>query len=114
MAGGGCAWQGGMHGRGVCVAGGHAWWGVCVAGGMCDGGGMHGRGACVVGGGGVRGRYYEIRSMSGRYAAYWNAFLYVGINSRNKLPACMNIKNKQMNFFIVSVVILRALYRSCS
>ena len=28
-------------------------------------------------GGGVRGRYYEMRSMSGRYAFYWNAFLLV-------------------------------------
>ena len=27
-------------------------------------------------GGGVHGRYYEIRSMSGRYASYWNAFLF--------------------------------------
>ena len=40
---GACAWQGGMYGRGACVAG-------CV----CDGvwqGGMHGReeGACVAG-----------------------------------------------------------------
>ena len=36
--------------------------------------------ASVVGGhawqGGVHGRYYEIRSMSGRYASYWNAFLW--------------------------------------
>ena len=48
-----------MHGRGACVAvgecvagrgmhgRGHAWWGVCMAGG-------------------VRGSYYEIRSMRGR------------------------------------------------
>ena len=53
---------GGVHG------GGHAWQGVagvCMAGEGC----MHG------GGGGVCGRYYEIRSMSGRYASYWNAFL---------------------------------------
>ena len=41
------------------------------------------RGACVVApggvrgssGGGVRGFFHEIRSMSGRYASYWNAFL---------------------------------------
>ena len=45
------------------MAGGHAWQG-----------GMRGRG-CVAGGGGVHGRYYEIRSMSGRYASYCNAFL---------------------------------------
>ena len=41
------------------MAGGHAWQGVCVAGG------------------GIHGRYYEIRSMSGRYASYWNAFLLI-------------------------------------
>ena len=111
---GGHAWQGGMRGmRGLCVAD-NAWQGgVCGRGGMHGRGGMRGRGACVAGGG-VRGRYYEIRSMSGPYASYWNAFLYVGINSRNKLPVCMNIKNKQMSFFIVSLVLLRALYRSCS
>ena len=52
-----------MYGRGACVVGGHAWQGeVCVAGG----GAWHG---------GVRGRYYEILPMSGRYASYWNAFL---------------------------------------
>ena len=36
-------------------------------------------GACVVapGGGGVRGFFDEIRSMSGRYASYWNAFLFL-------------------------------------
>ena len=89
------AWWGCVHGRrghpwqGVCAW--HAWWGGCMAGGgirgMHGGGGVcmagggirgrgcvHGReGASVVGG--VRGRYYEIRSMSGRYASYWNAFL---------------------------------------
>ena len=80
-------------GGGGCVAGVHAWWGACVVGcvhvGGVHGGGMHGRGAvhggggharqeaacmaggaCVAGGGGVRGRYYEIRSMSGRYPSY--------------------------------------------
>ena len=71
----GCS-RGGMHGcleacmvapRGACMvaAGGHAW--------LLPGG------ACVVapGGGGMRGirRDTEIRSMSGRYASYWNAFL---------------------------------------
>ena len=59
-------------GGGVCVvfAGGHAWflpggvhgfcWGACV---------VFARGACV--------EYDEIQSMSGRYACYWNAFLYI-------------------------------------
>ena len=93
MAGGVCVAGGSVHGRG------HAWWwwwGACMAGGCMAGGhvagGMHGRGACMVGGhvwqgvcmagrhawwGGMRGRYYEIRSMSGRYASYWDAFLFV-------------------------------------
>ena len=35
---------------------------------------VHGWGS-VRGKRGVRGRYYEIRSMSGRYASYLNAFL---------------------------------------
>ena len=66
MCGRGHVWQGGwvgVHGRGGMHGGGHAWWGACMAGG----GGAQG--------GGMRGRYYEIRSMSGRYASYWNAFL---------------------------------------
>ena len=37
-----------------------------MAGGACVAGGEHG------GGGGMHG----IRSMSGRYASYWNAFLF--------------------------------------
>ena len=71
MHGGGHAWQGGMHGRGM-HGGGHAWqWG------MCGGGGIHGRGhawqgACMVGG--VHGR--RDGHFSGRYASYWNAFLF--------------------------------------
>ena len=77
----GCS-RGGMCGcsGGACVValGGHAWllWGACVV----ALGGMHGcsGGACMVApGGGMRGirRDTEIRSMSGRYASYWNAFL---------------------------------------
>ena len=79
---------GGMGGRGACMAGGHVWqWGgACVAEGMCmAGGGMHGRGAFMVGEGmhdrgcvwqgDMHGRYYEIQSMSGQYASYWNVFL---------------------------------------
>ena len=58
MAGG--AWQGGMHGRG----GDHVWQGIVLGGG-----------ACMAGGHACHGRYYGIRSMSGRYASYWNAFL---------------------------------------
>ena len=72
---GGHAWQGGMHGRGACMAGracmagGHAWQGGHVCQGVCMAGGMHGRG--------VHGRYYEIWSMSGQYASYWNAFFFM-------------------------------------
>ena len=71
---------GGMRGcsGGACMVlfGGHAWFysggHVCVLFG----------GACVVLLGGMRGffsffGYNEIRSMSGRYASYWNAFLFV-------------------------------------
>ena len=73
---------GGVRGRGACVRGG----GIC------------GRGMCMVGGcawqGGMRGthalppgRYYEIRSMSGRYASYWNPFLF------NYFPLVVGQKN---------------------
>ena len=83
---------------GACVVapGGHAWFlpGLC---GFCRGACVvFPRGACVVfpGGacvvfprGGVHGFSwgacvgYEIRSMSGRYASYWNAFLLVLIKT---------------------------------
>ena len=59
------------------MAGGRAWpGGTCVAGV----GGICGQGACMAGGmhdGGhaCHSRYYGIRSMSGQYASYWNAFL---------------------------------------
>ena len=89
---GGCV--GGVHGRGACVAGGCAWWGhvsqwgVCMAGGRMhgQGGTCHGRGVCVVGG--MHARYYEIRSMSGRYASYWNAFLLNGAKTRDIVGMC--------------------------
>ena len=84
---GGHAWQGCVHGRGYMAVGACMTGGVCGRGpwkGVCVAGGMHGRGTCTAGGActaggvhgrGVCGRYYEIRSMSGRYASYWNAFL---------------------------------------
>ena len=97
---------GGMHGGvGACVAGacvvggcvwwghawwGHEWWGACMAGGHA-GGECITKGACMAGGhawqrGGGRvchSRYYGIRSMSGRYASYWNAFLFKHFNRSN-------------------------------
>ena len=44
--------NGGVHGRGVCMAGGCMWQGACMAGGVHGGGhvwqgGMCGRGACM-------------------------------------------------------------------
>ena len=64
---GGQAWQGGMCGEGGMHGGG---------GGVC------GRGACMAGGRRALhdcppAAYYEIRSMSGQYASYWNVFLVV-------------------------------------
>ena len=65
---GGCAWLLG----GVCVVA----LGGCMHG--CSGGAcMVARGACMVLPGGVHGFFHEIRSMSGWYASYWNAFLYI-------------------------------------
>ena len=71
MCGRGHAWQGvcmagGMHGRGVCMAGGmcgggHAWWGDAWQGGHVWQGGMCGR---------------KNGNCRGRYASYWNAFLF--------------------------------------
>ena len=90
---GGCAWfwgdawlLGGMRG---CKGGVHGCRGVCgcrgacvVVRGVCGCGGMHGcrggvhvcGGECVVAGQVCVG-YDEIRSMSRRYASYWNSFL---------------------------------------
>ena len=75
--------------------GGHAWF---YLGGMCGFicgvrsliWGVHGfiQGhAWFYLGGGVRGffRYNEIRSMSGRYATYWNAFLFDKIFGENPM-----------------------------
>ena len=98
MGGGVCGLVGDMHGRGMCMAGGHVWQGACGCAWQeacgcawqeaCVAGGMHGRGVCVWQVGGMHGRgacvahtlppgrYYEIRSMSGRYASSWNAFLF--------------------------------------
>ena len=71
---------GGMHGwSGGCTWffwGGHAWFllgGVCVFfQGACM---VFSGGVCVVFSGGACVGYDEIRSMSGQYASYWNAFL---------------------------------------
>ena len=80
---GGHAWLPGGHAWfqvGACVVGrGHVWLprGACVAarGACMVAGGLHDCwGACMVAGGACIG-YDEIRSMSGRYASYWNAFL---------------------------------------
>ena len=98
MAGG--AWPGGRACWGVCEClGGMHGWGACMPGG----GGVHGREACMAGGmhatclGGMCGKGACMprsaplrpdttrygRSMSGRYASYWNAFLFDIISAKN-------------------------------
>ena len=93
---GGYAWQGGVHAQGVCMARG----GAFVAGGACMArvcawlGDVHGWGVCM-----ARGacaactpptprpdttRYGQ--SMSGRYASYWNAFLFWSENKAMMFP----------------------------
>ena len=82
---------GGMHGcfQGACVVapGGQLPGGACVVaqGGMCGCSGGH---AWLLGGlRGIR-RDTEIRSMSGQYASYWNAFLFYKYFAEN----CMKMK----------------------
>ena len=81
----------GIHGVGMYM-GGHA----CMMGGMRGRGDMHDR-------------YYEIRSMSGRCASYWNAFLFRnrnGINFFNEnrdedvssRPRASNMKTQRISF----------------
>ena len=87
---------GGMRGF---IWGGHVWfywggmhgfiWGACMV--------LSGGAACVVLSGGVRGfssffGYNEIRSMSGRYASYWNAFLFIPAVHLNWLHFFTNSK----------------------
>ena len=74
--GGGVRGRGGMRGSGVCMARGYTW-----QGGMCD---AH-----------LPGRYYGygLRSMSGRYASYWNAFLLLFIFIANFLPKTLQGKD---------------------
>ena len=64
---GGVRGRGSMHGRGVYMVGGACMVVGCVLGGMCD------RGPCMAGGMGGR----RDGHCSGRYASYWNAFLYL-------------------------------------
>ena len=63
----------------MCGCGGHAWLpGVYVVVGGCTwlwGACMVAGGVCIVAGGGACIGHDEIRSISGRYESYWNAFL---------------------------------------
>ena len=72
-----------VAGVGSCLAEGRVWWGACIVGGM-HGRGVHGRGGhawcgvCM----GARACHAHSpdttrysRSMRGRYASYWNAFM---------------------------------------
>ena len=83
------------EGGGACMVRGHAWqegvWqGVYVAEGRAWQGGVCGRG-------GVRG----IRSMSGRYGSYWNAFLLgndlVCPNKNRITLSTLNIPENEIN-----------------
>ena len=58
----------GVRGRGTCMAGGVRGEGACMAG-------WH---TCPP----SPGIYYEIWSMSGRYASYWNAFLLTNVQRK--------------------------------
>ena len=114
MAGGHVWWgtcmTGGVHGRGHAWWGEHAWQGTCVAGGMCGrgacmaGGVCMARGACVAGGHAwytPPRRYYEIRSMSGRYASYWNAFLLFNCSDVQDVLEMMGVfHNKSISSII--------------
>ena len=81
----GCS-RGGMHG---CS------WGVCVValGGMC---GCSQGGACMVAPGGMCGFFDEIRSMSWRYASYWNAYLLGNKSTQIKLLMEFPVKLTQL------------------
>ena len=70
-----------------------------VAGGACVvGGGMRGHGWACVG-------YDEIRSMSGRYASYWNAFLYVtAIPCFDHRPREKDLDTYHLPFFQIQVI----------
>ena len=62
--------------RGVCIKGGSASGGFCMWGVLHPGGGSV-SGGSASGGLGRPPRYHGIRSTSGRYASYWNAFLFL-------------------------------------
>ena len=121
---GGVHGSGGVHGRGV-HGWGHVWQRVaCMAGRVRGGGGVHGRGAFVVwgmrdrgacmAGGSMRDRYHEIRSISGRYASYWNAFLLIldkkgatDASDKAKLPKGFSVT--EFHIFLFGIVALLVL-----
>ena len=93
---------GGVHGcsRGACVV---APRGVCMVapgGGMRGCSGVHGFLGGVHGffGGCMHGFFDEIRSMSGRYASYWNAFLLDIISNLKGYYITQKYLNKSTSF----------------
>ena len=72
---------------------GHAWQGgACVARGD-----VHGKGMCMACMP-PPGRYYDIWSLSGRYASYWNAFLYYNLHfKRSQLALTREVCNILLN-----------------
>ena len=79
--------QGGIRGMGRAWRGGCEWWGVVRGGGMCVAGWHAWQGVCVPRMPPPPSRYYDycIRSMSGRYASYWNAFLLNYLSASSEL-----------------------------
>ena len=78
--------------EGVCMAGEHAWHGGMHGRGHAWHFGVHGRGHAW------QGRYFEIRSMSGWYASYWNAFLLLKICIHTaKLESYLVMNNKRLD-----------------
>ena len=66
-----------LGGRAWFYSGGHAWFYLGGHAWFYSGGGMHGFFSFF--------GYNEIRSMSGRYTSYWNAFLFIPFFRRSVL-----------------------------
>ena len=123
------ACMGGVCGRGHAWQGEHAWWGhvwqgACMAGGMhgggcawqgaCMAGGMHGGGCAWQGACMARVAWQGMcmpcmppstmrygRSMRGRYASYWNAFLF-SLKSPQPSPNLLSVRHKVYFIYITN------------
>ena len=115
FTGGGWGWA--FMAEGVCVAGGmHGNREACMAGGHAWQGGRHGRVVCM-----VRGGICDRRDShcSGRYASYWNAFLFCIVSVPVPVPVpfshkfCLNksLKIECNNYVCLVHMTKRALAR---